>query len=472
MKKNKIKKGLSLLCAIGMFVGMLAGCGVNEAEGVETFTMWTNSATPFEEEQVAKFNETIGKENGIKLELTNYGDDYSKTVEMAIANGSAPDFYKIQGALSSQVQKGNLFPVSDLPGMEDFLAEYDGMLMEYNEMIDGKVYRVPGRRNLFAMLYNKDLFKKAGIVDENGEAKPPKTWDEVVEYAKILTNPNESTYGIIFPMKWSGFWGTEITPVMTANGQMNFDRKTQTYDYSIYKPILEKVMQIKADGTYFPGSEGLDNDAARAQFATGRVGMKMGVSWDVYVLNDQFPAECQWGVCTIPKLNESDPDYYQHSTTESLMEISSSVKDKDLNKVALIYKWYCSDERIGELYEQALLFPAKASVVEKYSPKVEKQGLIEFAELIKASNYSAPSTGYALKYEGETIAQVFDKVWAEMLTIDKAVTQLTEDYQEAYDSMVASGEYAEQIETYTNLPDEMFDRTLPEEIKAGCALYR
>ena len=67
MKKNL--KWLALVCVMALVVGVLAGCGGGKNGDVEVFKMWTDSSTPLEEEQVVKFNETIGKENGIKIEL-------------------------------------------------------------------------------------------------------------------------------------------------------------------------------------------------------------------------------------------------------------------------------------------------------------------------------------------------------------------------------------------------------------------
>lgn len=458
---KKTLKLLSLVCVVALVAGMLSGCGGGEKSSVEVFKMWTNSSTPLEEEQVVKFNETIGKENGIKIELTNYGSDYAKTVEMAIANDNAPDFFKIQGSLQAQVDKGNLYALNKLPGMEEFLSEYEHMFAEGVHKLGDDIYAVPGRTVVYGFLYNKDMFKAAGIVDENGEAKYPKTWDEVVEYAKILTKPDESQYGMIFPLKWGGFWGTEIGVTVPANsGRSYFDYKNDRYDFSNYKPILEKVMEIKESGALFPGSEGMENDAARAQFAAGRVAMKMGASWDVYVLSEQFPAECEWGACPVPKMEADGTDYYQSSSIESLMNVSSTVKDKDLEKVAMVYKWFYSDERIGELYQNADLIPAKSDIIDKYEVKVDKQGQADFGEIAKLAEKPAMPSWVQIKYEGETYSAVFDKVWAGVLTIDQAVEQLNKDYNEAYDRAKQEND----MEKYYSIPLEVFDLTLPSEI--------
>jgi len=428
--------------------------------------MWTDSSTPLEEEQVVKFNETIGKENGIKIELTNYGSDYAKTVEMAIANDNAPDFFKIQGSLQAQVDKGNLFPINKLPGMEEFLSEYEHMFAEGVHKIGDDVYSVPGRTVVYGFLYNKDMFKAAGIVDENGEAKYPRTWNEVVEYAKLLTKPEDSQYGMIFPLKWAGFWGTEVgTTVPVNSGRGFFDYENDKYDFSNYKPILEKVMEIKESGALFPGSEGMENDAARAQFAAGRVAMKMGASWDVYVLSEQFPAECEWGACPIPKMDANGTDYYQNASIDSLINISSTVKDKDLEKVALVFKWFYGDERIGELYQNADLIPAKSSIIDKYEVTVDKQGQADFGEIAKLAEKPAMPAWVQIKYEGESYASVFDKVWAGVLTIDQAIEQLNKDYNDAYSKAVKEND----MDKFYSIPLETFDLTLPENVKANSA---
>jgi len=62
------------------------------------------------------------------------------------------------------------------------------------------VYGFPDQTNGACLFYNKDSFKAAGLDPE----KPPKTWDEFIEYAKKLTKPDEGLYG--FGMDNSLWW--------------------------------------------------------------------------------------------------------------------------------------------------------------------------------------------------------------------------------------------------------------------------
>jgi len=50
------------------------------------------------------------------------------------------------------------------------------------------------------LYYRTDLFREAGLDPE----KPPTTWDELVEYAKVLTKPEENIWGFVVEGKGPG----------------------------------------------------------------------------------------------------------------------------------------------------------------------------------------------------------------------------------------------------------------------------
>ncbi len=52
------------------------------------------------------------------------------------------------------------------------------------------VYAIPDTTDDRALFYNKEMFRKAGIVDSHGNPLPPKTWSELLADAKKLTTYN------------------------------------------------------------------------------------------------------------------------------------------------------------------------------------------------------------------------------------------------------------------------------------------
>ncbi len=65
-------------------------------------------------------------------------------------------------------------------------------VFKLGQSADGKVqYAVPWIAHSMALVYNKGMFKAAGL-DPN---KPPKTWDELYDYARKLTTPDGKQFG-------------------------------------------------------------------------------------------------------------------------------------------------------------------------------------------------------------------------------------------------------------------------------------
>jgi len=462
---SNIFKGLSILLCTCFLLFAVCGCTKetsNNGKKIEKITVWSNDAhsKSVMTELINEYNRTEGAEKGIEIGYVVYGNNYETTIEMAIASGQQPDIYKNVKKLLDSVEKGEIYPLNKMPDMEEFLNKYKDRLKSRKHIIDGDIYVVPRSLSAYGLVYNKDMFKAAGIVDENGEATPPKTWEELVDYAKILTDPENKKYGIAFPMKWEGFWPAEFyTPMYSSYGRSSYDRKADRYDFSIYKDGLELMLQIKEDGSYFPGAEGLDNDTARAQFSEGRVGMKFAASWDVGVYNDQFVAKCDWGVAPVPVMDLNGTKYYPRCEEGDSMVIASEVvkKDKDLKKVADVFKFLNSKEVQKRLYEKGMLLPADPDVIDG-ADMSDRKGWSEFAQIGK--NSRAYPSWISLKLEGTSMNSAFSKVWIGDWTIDEAIEILNRDYNTSYEK--SKELYADDLEECYRIDMSEFDMQIKE----------
>ena len=134
--------------------------------------------------------------SGIKLE----GQLAFDAVTMSIAGGTAPDVMYVNFRKSTTfIQEGFFLP------LESYIdqATKDAINPKTRKAVFQKgppdrgehIYAVPyGTPLIMALWYNKVAFKRAGL-DPN---KPPKNWEEFIEYAKKMSDPDEGTYG----------WGT------------------------------------------------------------------------------------------------------------------------------------------------------------------------------------------------------------------------------------------------------------------------
>ena len=431
-KMKKTLKNLIVLSLVCVMALSFASCGDKETstDGVEKITMWsdnTHSKAVFEE-LVKKFNETTGKEKGIEL-VYEVKEGEGKDLDLAIKSGNAPDLF--QKCNKDIAYDGQIVAINDIEGGTEFLKKYNPKYLK-TYTYDGKTYSVPFSSSARGLIINNDMFKAAGIVDENGNAKAPETWDEFVAVAKKLTNPEKNQYGIVFPMKWGTWVASDITsPAFSSIGYESYNPATGKYDFTSYKPMLEVIMQIKKDGSYLPGAEGLDNDPARARFAEGNIGMKFGFSWDVGVFNDQFPAKMDWSVVPYPVFDK-DNKYSQIISVNGGMAINKKSK-KDINKIFEVYKWYHSPEVMTELYGNCMELPVSSDFLLDDTLKVEKKGWADFCDLIDIST----TREQAMPYEASNLESfpnaVINKIWYESESIDEVLKYYTDAYNKGVD---------------------------------------
>lgn len=440
-----MKRLLTMLLAMCLVVTCLAGCGnggSTDENGVETVHVWSSSggSKVVWEKLVENYNSTRGKEKGIKIELTTYGSDYATIVDVARQNGQLPEILDSgygQTKFLEYIKTDDIIPIANMKGGTEFLEAQNCETIEGKNMIDGKVYDVFVRTTVSGLLYNKDLFKKAGIVDENGEAKPPKTIAEAREYAKKITDKKAGIYGYAFPMKFD--WGYLLSSPFAAStgGNTKYDYENITRDYSGWKKPLEWLLAMKKDGSLFPGSESLDNDTARAYFAEGNIGMMAGMSWDVGVLTSQFVASCDWGVAPFPLIDEN-VKYPAWRTISSGFNLTKTALNGNQEKIMDVFEYLHSKEACLALYENNMELPYNVDYIKDADNSKIIPQFTQFANLVD-DTYEIKVTP-SIKMEGDSQAVVFSKVFTGEISIDEGIADLTKRATAAFKKGVENGE--------------------------------
>lgn len=435
-----MKKIIGIVLIITLMASVLTGCGGNSSAGGDTVRVWTSDsgARAIWEPLVDDFNNTIGKEKNIKLVWETYGSDYNTVVDVARQNGQLPDIIALADAkMKEYIATGDLIAIDDMPGGSEFLNEYDSPFAKGTPLLnDGKTYGVNATSNVAALIYNKDLFKKAGIVDENGEALPPKTLDEAREYAKRLTNTKEGIYGYSFPMAFSMSYVLGLPCVTSMGRTAVWDFENLTYDVSSWKKPLEWVIGMREDGSLFPGIESLDNDTSRSYFAEGKIGMMAGISWDVSVLTTQFVAKCDWGVAPFPLVDEN-VKYPAWRDLSNAYKITKTADETGRDKVMEVYKFIYSYNTRKTLYENNARISCNNDVLEGADDTKLDPHFKDFAMLMD-ENYEV-ITNPALKIEGEKSDDVYRKAILGRITVDEAINDINKRYTDAFKKGVEDG---------------------------------
>lgn len=276
------------------------------------------------EPMVEKFNET--NEDNITVEVVLKTGEWQTALKTAILSGQAPDILHGVQDITEALSNGWIEP------WDNYLSE------EFKEQIDPYSYKVDvdGELNTYAfvwgaktykMAYNKDLFEAAGITEL------PKTWQEVYECAKKITETgNGEYYGFGLSSSTAGSAVPFIAePIGAYEGyyKMGYDFQKNSFDFTYMKPYIELFRQMIAEGITFPGAETLDNDGVRAQFAAGRIGMIPSVSWDCAAINDQFAASCNWDVFDWPAAMDGENKGAMCLRDQANYMLSSSSEHKE-----------------------------------------------------------------------------------------------------------------------------------------------
>ncbi len=427
----KLKRLLSTATAVAMACTVMAGCSGTGSSGKQVITIWSSDRSEMDvrQKQIDQFNAT---HDDIEIKYEVKADNYSDTIKIACESGTAPDIFSYDPNL---VRSGYVKPLDDELTQKFEEVFLPGALRYPTD--DGEAYGVALKDVGFKLIWNKDLFKEAGLDPE----QPPKTWSEVLEYAKKITAIGDGVkYGFALPLKNNAFIQYYVVLPSAVDGNYNltgYDPHTASYSFDCYKPMLEVMRELKNAEVLFPSPGTLDNDTARAMFSAGNVGIMLGASWDVGVFNDQFPAECDWGVTDMPSIGGEVKGGHPFGYGGNAFSMNADSKNPEAQKV--VYEWLHSEEILKELSLAGKgPFVMKSLQGEEFIPD-DKKGAKEFAQrtepyVIIDSMQDAP----VIKLEGDTVYKVFADAIISELDFDEAINDLNTRYNTALNKFFES----------------------------------
>ena len=393
------------------------------------------------EQKIEEYNNGVGKDKGVKIEVETQTDRYRDVLLLAIKAGNPPDLFVMPAGLeASMVVSKWVMPLEDVPGAQELITRFKKYLKTERHIYEGKTYALPLEVLPIKMAYNLDLFKKAGIVDAKGVPTPPRTWAEVAQYAKRITDASNGTaYGFGHCWKFVvGYRRLLFKPFIASVGHFWFDHRTGRYNFKDFKPALEFMMQTKNDKSYFPGAESLDMDPMRAQFAEGRIGMFIAASYEVAVFSEMFPTKVNWAVCDLPVLDPNNR--YKEVMLDRLnVSISSSVSKERLPAVFEAFKFMHDKKFYQFLYENCAIIPHEQDIIDSAKNVQNKTGWKAMSSDLGKGFTIFPWPDSLITLEGPSHKEVLDRVWLGELSIDAALADLEKRYNEALDRAIKEG---------------------------------
>ncbi|MDO7906515.1 ABC transporter substrate-binding protein [Paenibacillus sp. JX-17] len=188
---NKLLRVFAFVTVMAL---VLAGCGSSSdgSGGVKTIHIYQFKVEILQplNEMKAEYEKT---HPGIKLDIQSVGggSDYGSALKAKFASGDQPDIFTNEGYADRDTWFEYMEDLSDQPWVKN-LDEFAKEPMTVN----GKLYGQPMNLEGFGIIYNKDLFQKAGIT------QLPRTLNELEETAKKLKAAGITPFANGFAEYW------------------------------------------------------------------------------------------------------------------------------------------------------------------------------------------------------------------------------------------------------------------------------
>lgn len=468
----RLKKFGTLAAAALVAASALAGCSgeagtqaVGETNTVKTgkevkkeadggkivINIWSKDRhdATYVQEKVDEFNSA--NSDNIQVNYQLYTDNYVQAIDMAVQSGELPDILVQQNQMFDKYvnvgQWANLYDFMD-DGMKEYFKDviYPG----YNEL-DGKLYFIPTSGTTCRLFYNKEIFDRVGIKE------PPKTLEEVVDYARLITSQlsGEGIYGFAENMKSasSGLQRSMCVGLERETGmERGYDFARGEYDFTPWADTLKLWKELLADDCAFPGCESLDIDPLRTQFAAGKIGMYMSYSHaEPGVYQNQFPMDSdKWDCCPIPTVGGKvvGKQYFEGTGGYVL-----NAKSPNLEEAFKVYKdIFATEEYLVGYYEGGYGVSILPSVIAKAKPGVDfrdKKWLLisDMDALLPKPPHNAFASGMIV--EGEDMYKTCESIYYGDADIDSTLKDLTGRYNKAYQEAIKNGTgYEIRIDDY------------------------
>lgn len=261
---------------------MLTACGGSSSGGGQTLHVLVgyNSTYPTQQKQWMKqISSEFQKLTGATIAWDTYSSasEEQTKLQTAIASGTGPDVFSLgTGNVPTAQATGGFYVLTNqdweaVGGKSKFFAR---QLTESGQSPNQDI-AIPWEMRPYAMVYNKELFQKAGITT------PPMSWTQFVQDAEKMTNPAAGVYGAEMDPSdsydpWKIWWMFDLQ----SGGRFISSDLKQAY---LNSPQMVQAVEFWFDWvTKYkiadPSSMSWKAGDATQAFANGKVGMLISIT--------------------------------------------------------------------------------------------------------------------------------------------------------------------------------------------------
>jgi len=305
MRLTRILAGVGLVLFAAGTAFAAGGAAKSGGTGAKIvyWSMW-NEAEP-QGQVIARAAEAFTKDTGIRIEVNFNGRDIRKTLQPALDSGEVIDVFDEDVERVNNQWGKYLLPLEDYVGQvypttggKPFNQVVNKTLMSLvKDLGGGTTKTIPYQPFVFAVMYNKDHFQKAGITSL------PKTWDEFLAVCGKLKavgitplTVDDAYMACLFGYGMDRLAGKDAALAMAKNNDFS---NPAVYDFGVLFENLAKQGYISknAGSNIWPAGQ-------VEEIAPGKVAMYLNGTWLPNEIKGNAP-NLQWGTFAWPAMSHS-----------------------------------------------------------------------------------------------------------------------------------------------------------------------
>ncbi|AXX30221.1 sugar ABC transporter substrate-binding protein [Actinosynnema pretiosum subsp. pretiosum] len=296
------RTGLPALLLAAALVASACSGGGSGQDGDVVLTLWTRAAT----ESLSKaYAEAYNATHSTKVEVTAYpNEEYPAKLASAAGAQALPDLFAADVVFAPQYASQGLW--TDITDRFEGLEHRDHLAPSHVRAgtWEDRNYALPHTVDLSVLLYNKDLYRKAGL----DPGKPPTTLREYADHARRIHALGGDVRGTYFGGNCGGCVEFTFWPSVWASGGDVLDDEGEraTLDSPEMAEVFEVYRSLYEEGVAAPASKDEAGPTWLGALRTGKVGIGPAASvW----LGEIAESGADVGLAPIPGLDGGESTF-------------------------------------------------------------------------------------------------------------------------------------------------------------------
>jgi multiple sugar transport system substrate-binding protein len=292
-----------------------------------------------------------------KIELTTIPDNQMVTkLATSVQAGDVPDLISFDLIFMPDFMRaGFLTDLTDELSSDPNQAKVAQAFRDL-ATYEGRLYGTGFTPDVSILLYNKDLFRKAGLDPDS----PPRTLAQLEEYATKIRESDPNVYGYYFSGSCGGCNIFTQAPMMWASGAKLLPASADDtpMDGTGVREVLQMLQNMWNKGVIPESAEADTGANFQATFETGTIGMQGSGGFAIAALKNNFP-DLDFGIAPLPGVEEGQASSFVGG---DVIAVPVGAKNAD---IALDFiKWQLTDEAQLEGLAKNFILPSRSDLAD------------------------------------------------------------------------------------------------------------